>query len=292
MNLLVIGASGQVGSALIARARELQEIDRVTGVSRSSGDGEHRLDLTIPSSVTRVMEVVRPTHVILASASTNVAWCEANASAAHEVNVEGPRAVAAACDRQGARLVLVSSDYVFDGHNGPYSEIDPCNPINVYGVQKLEAEQIVLGAGHENLILRTCQIFGQDSRRVNFVLRTVDAIKAGEMVGAAVDLFGTPTYAPDFARVAFDLIIAGAHGIWHAAGGEFVSRHQLAIRAAIAFGADPDRVRESRSDELADAVPRPRRAGLRCARLRTQGVGPMRSLDAALQDFALLEAAV
>src|SRR6185295_6759642 len=97
-------------------------------------------------------------------------------------------------------FTFISSDYVFDGIAGPYREDEATNPINVYGAHKLEAEAITLAADGANLVVRTCQVFGDDPRRTNFVVRVADRLRAGETVEAAGDLFGTPTYAPDLAR--------------------------------------------------------------------------------------------
>ncbi len=203
--------------------------------------------------------------------------------------VDATRAASEACHRVGSRLVFFSTDYVFDGSNGPFGEADPVGPLNVYGQHKLEAEGIVLVASQGNLVIRTCQVFGLDPRRMNFVLRTADRLAAVGDVEVADNLFGTPTFAPDLVATTFDLLLGASSGIWHVAGQAFLSRYDLAVAVARAFRLDPALVRTTRWDEAHDRVNRPRRGGLRTDKLNARGGPDMTSLEdalAALRDLA------
>ena len=289
MHIMVIGATGQLGRELVASARTRDALE-VSVVSRREPDPARQLDLGDAESIDRVLASVRPSHVILAAAATNVTWCEHNAAEAYRLNVTGTAAVAGAAARHDAHLTFFSTDYVFDGTDGPYAEDAPTRPINVYGAHKLEAEERILAAAPSNLIVRTCQVFGNDERRMNYVLRVADGLARGEIAKAPGDLYGTPTYAADLARVTFELIAAGAAGVWHVAGPDFVSRAELARMTARAFGRDPSAVEETRADD-SDGVTRPRRSGLRSARLAGSGIAPLTPLADALGEMASTDVA-
>ncbi|MGZ8527403.1 MAG: SDR family oxidoreductase, partial [Candidatus Limnocylindrales bacterium] len=254
--VLIIGASGQVGRQLLAElARRHEHLD-VVAASRSDPDATLRVELEHPETVERLIVAIRPDHVILAAGATNVVWCQAHPTASRTINVLGTAAAAAAAKNVDATLTFISTDYVFDGTDGPNGEEDATNPINVYGADKLAAETVVLAANPANLVIRTCQVFGADLRRTNFVLRTVDRLRRGETVEAAGDLFGTPTYAPDLARALIQLTLSRRTGIWHVAGERFLSRYELATAAAAAFTCKSGAIVEVSGDQMDDPVNR------------------------------------
>jgi dTDP-4-dehydrorhamnose reductase len=264
VRLLVIGEGGQVGQAVVAGAR-VRGID-VIGTSRRAVDPDLRLDLLDPASIRRVIRAASPTHVVLAAAATSVVDCERDPVGTSRVNVDGALVVADTAREVAARLVFVSSDYLFDGEAGPYDETAQPRPINAYGRQKLVVEEGVSGMP-DAAIVRTCQVFGPDPRRANYVLRVADDLLAGRRVRAATDLFGTPTFVADLVASVLDLATGQAQGVWHVAGSEFVSRYALARLTAVAANVDPHLVDGVPFAEIADEVPRPRRAGLVSRRL-------------------------
>jgi dTDP-4-dehydrorhamnose reductase len=254
--IVVIGANGQVGRQLVAEGR-IAGLD-IHAVTRRSSRPELQADLLEPHSVERVLRLLGPTDVILCAAATNVAWCETNQDDSWAVNVRGTSVVLEAAQKIGARMVFLSSDYVFDGLDGPYDENAPPHPINAYGRQKFAAEQLVL-AKPDNLVVRTCQVFGDDPRRTNFVLRIADRLAAGDQLAAEIDLYGTPTYAVDLARGLLHLVGEKTAGLRHVAGADWLSRFDLARLVAQASGFDEARIVGTHADSI---VPRPRRSGL------------------------------
>lgn len=289
--ILVLGATGQVGRAVSQVARVRNPQLALVEAARSSPDAALRFSLDDPPSLEKVIRRIAPRHTILAAAATSVAWCEANPEAARRVNVDGTEVVAAVCRAVGSSLTFISTDYVFDGTTAPSGEADPVAPRVEYGRQKLAAESIVLGTHPGNLVVRTCQVFGPDPRRKNFVLATIDRLTAGERVSVAADLFGTPTYAPDLAAMLLDLTVGGRTGVWHVAGASFLSRYDLALAAAAAFGVTSPALTPVRAEQLGDGVPRPPRAGLRNERLDAEGLARMTPLATALADLAEWDAA-
>lgn len=287
--VLVIGATGQVGRELVAELKRRPGRLEVVAASRSAPDQSRQLDLARPDTVERLIGSVRPDHVILAAAATNVVWCEEHPERSAAINVIGAEAVAKAARATRATLTFISTDYVFDGTRGPYAEDADTNPINVYGAHKLAAEAAILAVDPNNLIIRTCQVFGADPRRMNFVIRVTDQLRRGEPVEAAGDLFGTPTYAQDLARALVELTLSRASGIWHVAGNSFLSRYELARLVAVAFGFEHAAIVEVSADQMEDSVNRPRRAGLRTARLARAGIGVITPINESLSTLAAEE---
>ena len=261
----------------------------VEAAGRSGVDGSAPFDLSAPESVVGLIERIRPRHTILAAAATNVAWCETNPRESRVINVDGTAATATACREVGSSLTFISTDYVFDGTNGPSGESEPTNPINEYGRQKLDAERAVLGESDRNLVIRTCQVFGADPRRMNFVFRVADGLRDGVEVQAPLDLQGTPTFAPDLAAAIAELTLTEEFGVWHVAGESFLSRYELAVAVAGAFGLDATGIKGIMADQMDDPVNRPRRAGLRNERLHAKGLDWMTPLDRALESVASME---
>jgi dTDP-4-dehydrorhamnose reductase len=288
--VLVIGASGQVGREILASlARGAGDV-QVEAASRSDPNPGRRLALERPETVESVIKSIRPNHVVLAAAATHVAWCEEHPSEAWAMNVAGTQAVATSAASVDATCTFISTDYVFDGRSGPNSEDDTPNPINVYGTQKLEAESAVMAANPGNLIVRTCQVFGADPRRTNFVVRVADGLLRGDRISAAGDMFGTPTYAPDLADAIVYSTLSGARGIWHVGGDTLVSRHELAIMVAKAFGRDLGLIDRVSANDLKDVVDRPRYAGVRSTRAEWADLRHVTPLAQALATLAAQEA--
>ncbi len=287
--LLILGTTGQVGREVMLLLSSLRARLDFVAASRSGPEPGRRFDLASPDTVHRLVAEVRPDHVVLLAAATDVRWCEEHPSESLTINVLGTEAAAQAARRAGATLTFVSTDYVFDGLHGPYGEADETNPLNTYGAHKLAAEAVVMGENPHNLVLRTCQVFGDDPRRKNYVLRVVDSLRRGELVEAAGDLYGTPTYAPDLANALVDLTLSGADGVWHLAGETFLSRYELARRVAFAFECHSGSIVEVDADQMRDPVNRPRRSGLRIDRLAEKGGRWTTPLESALAELVRLD---
>src|SRR5205823_4373214 len=137
-------------------------------------------------------------------------------------NVERPVAVARAAAEAGAVFVWYSTDYVFDGRSGPYSEDAPTNPLSVYGRDKLACEQAL--AQLPCLVLRATTVYGPEEQGKNFVLQVVAKARAKEKMKVPDDQFATPAYSPDVASATIELLEAGARGIVHVGGPDFLDR--------------------------------------------------------------------
>jgi dTDP-4-dehydrorhamnose reductase len=193
---------------------------------------------------------------------TNVDACESAFELARRVNCEGPVILAAAAARFGARFIYFSTDYVFNGTNGPYTEDSPSDPICAYGRSKWLAEMAVRDAHPAALVIRTTGVYGPDPGERNFLYSLRKALKGTKPFGVPQDQISTPTYNLDLATAAVALEKSGAQGIFHVAGPDVVSRLKFARRAAAVMGLDPANLAGVSTADLGQAAPRPLRGGL------------------------------
>lgn len=262
--VLVIGAAGLVGSHVRAA---FAGRDVVATHHRMSVVGAEPLDVTDAEEARLLVARVRPTVVVLAAAEPYVERCEREPELTRRVNVEGARNVANAAAEVGALLVVFSSEYVFDGRDGPYDEDHPTAPINEYGRQKVEIESIARGLPR-HLVCRTSGVFGWAPERKNFVCQLVDHLRAGRRFVVPSDQVITATYAPSLAAALRDLVDGEHGGVFHVAGPRVLGRGELARLAARTFALDASLIDERATVELGLAAPRPLNAGLTTQRLR------------------------
>lgn len=216
MRIILTGADGQLG-------RELQRVLSSHDVLCLTWP---TFDLLSPQSERQVHEA-RPEVVIHAAAYTDVDGAEREPDQAMAVNAGGTERVAKAAAARGARLVYISTDYVFDGHKDePYEEADTPNPLNAYGRSKLEGEREALSICPGALVVRTAWLYGIGAK--NFV--TTIAKLAGERpeLRVVADQRGCPTYARDLAEALVSLLQASAQGVVHVAGSGECTWHEFA----------------------------------------------------------------
>ncbi|MGZ4271883.1 MAG: dTDP-4-dehydrorhamnose reductase [Solirubrobacteraceae bacterium] len=221
MRLLVTGGAGMLGLAVCAAATRLGH--DVVALSRAE------LDICDEAHVRRVIGAAEPRAVVNCAAWTDVDGAEANEAAATAVNGEGAGAVARACAEAKARLIHVSTDYVFDGTSTrPWVESDPVGPIGAYGRSKLAGEQAVTAAGGNHAIVRTAWLFGAGGR--NFVDTMLALAADRDEVSVVTDQVGSPTWTAHLAEVLVELAERdGDTGIFHAAGSGACSWYDLAV---------------------------------------------------------------
>jgi dTDP-4-dehydrorhamnose reductase len=278
---LVLGASGQVGKYLYKCLRETDEQTIGTSFLHSK-PGLVRLDIRNKQTLAARMEDWEPQVVYLPAAMTNVDHCEQNPDLTYQINVQGVCNVAKETKRIGAKLVFFSTDYIFDGTNGPYSEDDLANPLCQYGTQKLISEHYIALHSSDYLIVRTTVVYGWESRGKNFVQRLTNSLKKGEQVHVPLDQIGNPTYAPNLAEAVVELATSKESGIFHIVGPELISRFDFAVIAAETFNLDCQLIKPVTTAELGQIANRPLQAGLRIDKvqeiLQTELIDPYRGL--------------
>ena len=259
MKVLVIGASGQVGGAIMRLAP--QNWDIVGTYSGKPKLNLMHLDVSNRDEVFQVFEKTRPDVVILSAAFTNVDLCETDRERADAVNVRGPQNVSDACLKYASKMVYISTDYVFDGEKGPYGEDDIPNPTGYYAWTKLEGERITALAP-EHLIIRTTGVYSADPEGLNFVMQVIKRLGAGESMRVPSDQYGNPTLADNLAEGIVALLTLGKTGIYNVAGSDFMDRYSFALLIADVFGLDKTLISPIDTQSLGQKAKRPLRAGL------------------------------
>jgi dTDP-4-dehydrorhamnose reductase len=273
----VTGASGMLGQEVCASAP-----DWATVVALTRADG----DLSVPEQARQAIISGHPQIVVHCAAYTHVDGATEDPEAARLGNEVAARNVAAACGEIGARLLFVSTDYVFDGASErPYTEDAEPSPVNVYGCTKLAAEQEAAKL-ERHLIVRTQWLFGPGGR--NFVESILNAARAGKSLGVVQDEVGHPTYAPDLAGGLWRLLETPAEGIVHLTNAGVCSRLDLAQAALEEAGLDQTEVRGIASSEWPSPTRRPLHAVLESTRLEGLGIAPLRHWREALAEYVLV----
>ena len=278
----VIGSSGLVGQALM---RVLEHNGHeVTGTyATEARDGLTPLDISDGAQVRDYFRRVQPQTVFLTAALTHVDYCEAHPEETFRVNVDGTKNVAGEAARYGSRLDFYSTDYIFDGKNGPYDEqAQPC-PVSVYGKSKLEGERVIQEALEDYLILRTTIVYGWNRRSKNFAMQVYQNLLAGTPMQVPEDQVGNPTLVDYLAEASVRLVQQKARGVVNVVGKDLLSRAEFGKALARVFGADPKLILPVATPDLKQHAERPLRGGLKVEKLgRLLGTEAM-SLEEALK---------
>lgn len=249
MRLLVTGAAGMLGHRVVddARARGWEAV----GVDLPDGD------LTDPDAAMALVEEHAPDVVIHCAAFTDVDGAEEREGVAQAVNVDASANIAAAAAALQARIVGVSTDYVFDGTltGRPYVESDPTAPIGAYGRTKLAGEVALAAHNPNHAIARTAWLFGVGGK--NFCDTMLNAAAGRDAVRVVTDQVGSPTWTGHLSPALLDLAASDATGIFHTAGGGQVSWHGLTVKLYELAGLQDVRVDETTAAEFARPAPRP-----------------------------------
>ena len=245
--LLVTGAKGMLGQAVVAAAEKSS--DQTLALGRSE------LDITDAAAVSEAIEQFEPDAVINCAAWTDVDGAEAEEAAATEINGSGAANLAAACTRNGVRLVHVSTDYVFDGSaTEPYLESDPVSAQSAYSRSKLAGEVAIEAAGGDYAIVRTAWLFGAGGR--NFVDTMLRLGAEREQIEVVTDQIGCPTWTGHLAPALIACAAADETGIFHAVGGGRCSWFDLASET-IALAGLSCKVEPTTTESFPRPAPRP-----------------------------------
>lgn len=291
MRALVIGASGQLGGALL-HALRAHEHEAVGTWAHERFPGLVQLDVTDARATERLIAETRPDWVLCPAALSHVDYCEEHPAEAYAANVHGPAGAARAAARAGAGFVYYSSDYVFDGVHGPYAEDAPPRPLGVYGRSKWEGEQAVRSALPRHLIVRTSVVYGPERQEKNSAYQLIRACRSGKGYRPAVDQRVSPSYNGDVAEATVECCERDLAGTWHLAGADVLDRLAYARLICRVFDLDASCLTPATTAELGQKAARPLNGGLRVARAQAELRTPLRGAEAGLRAMrAALEAA-
>lgn len=273
--VLVTGASGQLGTDLVLALKQ-QDHDVY-------GYGRDLLDVTNFDDVKHLVREIHPDVVIHAAAYTKVDQAESEPDQAYIVNAIGTRNIAVVSDQIGAKLVYVSTDYVFDGsRDQPYDEFQPTSPLGVYGKSKLAGEQYVRDFHSRFFIVRTSWVFGSNGN--NFVNTMLKLAKEKEMLSVVSDQVGSPTYTGDLAGCIVQMITSEKFGVYHVSNSGSCSWYEFAKEIFDQLSMDIT-VLPVTTEEFPRPAPRPKNSVFDHQALRLNGFGELRSWQGALTAF-------
>lgn len=228
-------------------------------------------DITKRESVKKVVLGFYPDYIVNASAYTNVDLSETEREDAWKVNVKGVEYLSEAARIIDSRIIHISSDYIFDGREGPYSENEKPNPLGYYARTKLAGENALKISGVPNTILRTNVLYGADSNcKIDFVRWLINSLKDGKEVRIVTDQINNPTFVNDLVQGISKVIEFNKTGIYNIGGKEFLSRFEFSEIIAEYFGLDKNLIKPVTTGELNQPARRPLKSGLITLKAETE----------------------
>jgi len=243
--ILVTGASGLLGASVVLQAVETHR--PVTGLCwrhllQVSGADTYTVDLTNSAETRRVIADLRPSSIIHCAAATGVDWCEDHPDQADQINVCASSLLAELAQEIDAQFLQISTDSVFDGERGNYSEKDPPAPLNVYAKTKLAAELGVL-RHHRSPLIARANFYGWNAQEKQSLGEWIlGQLRNGNPVPGFTDVYFCPMLVNHLAEMLLTMLDRGISGIYHVVGSERISKYEFARRLAVTFGFEPERV--------------------------------------------------
>ena len=274
--ILVTGANGLLGQKIVYSLKDRSDIDLIatgTGLNRLVDIDNYRyleMDITNPMQVSEVIISEGPEAVINCAAMTNVDACELDKEKCWLINVQGVKNIADSAEKVGAHLLHLSTDFVFDGTNGPYSENDTPNPIHYYAESKLASEKVVQERCSKWSIARTIIIYGitDNMSRSNLVLWAKGEIEKGNKINVINDQFRSPTLAEDLAAGCIAIIDKSAYGLYHLSGPKTYSIIDLVYQVADFYNLDKSLINPISTASLNQPAKRPLVTGFDISKAR------------------------
>ena len=236
MKILITGIGGQLGSKIYELSPHENYGTYFGDIPKNLGVNLTQLNLLERDKNMSLIKSIKPEWVIHCAAATDVDWCEREKKAAWDINVEATRNVVDACKQVNARVIYISTSFVFDAGKGVYYENDSTNPINNYGLTKLEGEKIIQASGLPFIIARTDQLYGWTKSKKNFVKKVLDTLNKGEKLEVFEDWYNNPTLVDNLAEILLKLLEKERHGIYHTTGSTYLNRYDWALKIAEIFG--------------------------------------------------------
>jgi len=268
--LLVTGASGLLGNKIVELAKNDYAVIPLHN-TKPLHSNSLKLDITDATEVLSLFDKLKPEVVIHTASETNVDKCETERENAWKTNVDGTHHIALACSDVGAKLVYISTDYVFDGEKGNYNEQDKPNPINYYGITKLEGEKQAVKHCQKYVILRASVLYGWHPWKQNFVTWVINQLEQNKEIAVVEDHYTTPTLADNLAEITIEAIQKDLQGLFHASGSESISRYKFAIQIAKTFQLDQNLIKPIKMRQLtAWIAKRPKDSSLNISKIQKQ----------------------
>ena len=263
--ILITGALGQLGEAC---SNLLDSNFHVIKSGRNSNDTATILDITSKKSVNDFLDQHTPDIILNLAAMTNVDGCEENPEHADNVNHRG---VVNLCDDFNGHFIQISTDYVFNGEDGPYSEEDPLDPISAYGKSKLAAEKYLAGNNISHTIIRANVLYSYSHKtKASFLKWVVESLKNSKSINVVNDQWNNPTSTDSLADFINKIALSETFGLYHYADNGIMSRFEFAQLIAKVFGLDSDLIKPILTSELDQIASRPLKSGLSTQKIENE----------------------
>lgn len=288
MKILITGSNGLLGQKIVKQLvkKSIPFVATSVGENRNPDCPNQfftSLDITNKSEIEQLIQRYKPTSIINTAAMTNVDECEVKELNCRKINVDAVRYLYDFCAADNIHLVHLSTDFVFDGLNGPYKEDDTRNPLSIYAKSKVDAEDILLNGDYKNWsVLRTIIVYGQANNlsRSNIVLWAREALQKGEELKIVNDQFRAPTWADDLAWACIRTCELNAQGVFHISGAENFSIFEMVNTIADFYNKDTSTITPVSSDTLNQKAKRPLRTGFILTKaIETLGYQPISFLE-------------
>lgn len=270
MKVLITGSNGLLGQKLIDLMAPMQD---VTLIATSNGNNRYPvgknefdyfpMDITSLEEIKSVFSKTNPDFVINTAAMTNVDQCESEKENCWKLNVEAVSHLLEACRESNSFFLHLSTDFIFDGENGPYSEEDVAKPVSYYGESKLAAEKLITDSKIDWAIARTVLVYGiaHDMSRSNIILWVKNSLENKKEIKVVNDQWRTPTLAEDLAIGCYLILKKRATGIYNISGKDFLNPYEMAVKTANFFNLDMSTMTEVDGSSFSQTAKRPPKTG-------------------------------
>lgn len=265
--IVIVGANGTLGQRLFEFYSALNDVELLPASIEEEfvfdSQSYIQLDISNRNEVKKIIYDFCPDFIINAAAFTNVDKCESERETAWKINVKGVEYLSEAARVLDSHLIHISSDYIFDGKNGPYSENDIPNPLGYYARTKLASENVLKISGTKNTIIRTNVLYGTAKySRPDFVKWAVDSIRSGKEIKIVDDQFNNPTFIDDLVQAINKIIELRKEGLYNIGGSEVLSRFDFTMIIADFFNLDKSLIKRIQTEDLKQPARRPLKSGL------------------------------
>ena len=275
VNIIITGVNGLLGQKLLEQAASKYSVLGIDvhpePFNKKIKFSYEQLDITDRRLLTEAILNFYPHYLINTAAMTDVDGCEKNKEQCWKINVQAVKNIVYAARKIGSKIVQLSTDYIFDGNNGPYIERDPPSPLGYYGKSKLASENVLHASDLDYAIVRTMVLYGAAKNvRPNFVSWLISELKDKKKLKIVTDQIGSPTLADDLATAILKIIAFEKWDIFHIAGSELIDRYNFALKIADVFGLESELISPVTTTQLNQTAPRPLRSGFNIVKATTE----------------------
>ncbi|RAP52511.1 MAG: dTDP-4-dehydrorhamnose reductase [Methanosphaera sp. rholeuAM130] len=267
MKFFITGGSGLLGGRIATVADDEHEL--ILSHNSNPTGNTVKCDITNEDEVKKIISKENPDVIIHCAAMTNVDLCEDEVDKAYKINGDATGYLAKAAEGVNAKMIYVSTDFVFDGKKGNYKETDKVNPLGIYAKSKYDGEVQLQRYSSDWAIARVSVLYGWHER-LNFTTWVIDELRNDNEINIVTDQINSPTLADNAAEAMFEIALQDKNGIYHTAGNDLISRYDFTREIAEVFDLDETLINPITSDKFVQKAPRPRDSSLNVSKIEKE----------------------